>query len=193
MLARVLFGARVSLAVGLLSAAVAGGSSASPSAPPRVTPAAVVDTVLMRGTDAMLSVPRLPAADGRRGVLQPSIPPLVVLVGLVGWMETARVTAPAIAGPRERDSCMRPPAAGHLRIVSGILLPNAPAGDRVVDHARGGRGILLESALSFFGVGVQPPPIGSSRIGLSRFAALGLMITSRWFSSTTCDSPPRPR
>src|SRR5262252_10994756 len=89
-LARVLYGARVSLAVGVLSAAVAGASGVAIGGVAGYAGGAL-DAVLMRGTDAMLAVPRLPLLMIAASLLQPTIATLVVLIGLTGWMETARV------------------------------------------------------------------------------------------------------
>ena len=88
-LTRVLFGARVSLAIGLLSAAlsvalgVVIGAAAGYAG--RWT-----DDVLMRVTDTLLAVPRLPLLMIAAAILQPSVVLLVVLVAACGWMETAR-------------------------------------------------------------------------------------------------------
>src|SRR5881628_330986 len=86
--ARVLYGARVSLAVGLLSAAVAGASGAAIGGVAGYAGGAL-DNVLMRATDAMLAVPRLPLLMIAAAVVQPSVPWLVVLIGLASWMDTA--------------------------------------------------------------------------------------------------------
>src|SRR5262245_46585118 len=83
---RVLFGARVSLAVGLLSALVAGALGIAIGAASGLS-GGTLDSVLMRVTDAVLSVPRLLLLMAACAVLQPSVPVLVLLVGGVGWME----------------------------------------------------------------------------------------------------------
>ena len=88
--ARVLHGARVSLAVGLLAAAVAGGIGVIVGGIAGLVGGAV-DAVLMRLTDALLAVPRLLLLMIAGAILSPSVSLLVVLVGSVGWMETARV------------------------------------------------------------------------------------------------------
>src|SRR4029077_8720910 len=89
-LARVLYGARVSLAVGLLSALIAGASGVVIGGVAGYAGGAV-DAVLMRITDGILAVPRLPLLMIVAVVLRPSVPMLIVLIGLAGWMETARV------------------------------------------------------------------------------------------------------
>ena len=101
-LARVLFGARVSLAVGLLSAAVAGASGIAIGGVAGYAGGAL-DAVLMRATDAMLAVPRLPLLMIAASVLQPSIPLLVLMIGFAGWMETARLVRAEFRTLRARD------------------------------------------------------------------------------------------
>lgn len=157
-LARVLQGARVSLAIGLLSAAVAGGSGLAVGGTAGYAGGAL-DAVLMRATDAMLSVPRLPLLMIVSAFLQPSVPLLVLLIGLTGWMETARVVRSEFLTLRTRGfvESARALGAGHFRIVGDHLLPNAATALIVSTTLAVARSILLESALSFFGVGVRPP------------------------------------
>ena len=179
LLSRVLFGARVSLAVGLLSALVA-GASASASGRGRLT-GGVVDAVLMRLTDATLSVPRLLLLMVASAVLQPSIPMLVLLVGMVGWMETARVTRAALLTLREQEFVGRraPARASTLRVGVTHLLPVAAPAIAVAATLAVGRGILLESALSFFGIGVQPP---AASWGNMLYQAQTTMSTEPWLA-----------
>ena len=158
LLTRVLFGARVSLAIGLVSAAISVGIG--------VTVGAVagyvggwVDEVLMRCTDAMLSVPRLPLLMISAAVLSPGIPLLILLVGAIGWMETARVVRADVQSIRTFDFVAAARALGgrSVRVVVRHVLPGVASTVAVATTLAVGRGILLESALSFFGVGVQPP------------------------------------
>jgi peptide/nickel transport system permease protein len=157
-LSRVLFGARVSLAVGLLSATVAAIIGVSVGAAAGLF-GGRTDAVLMRGTDAVLSMPRLLFLMVAAAILNPSIVLLVVLIGVVGWMETARVTRAACLAAREREFVLAARALGasSWRLVTAHLLPAATPAIAVSTTLAVGRGILLESTLSFFGVGVQPP------------------------------------
>ena len=157
-LSRVLHGARVSLAVGLASAAVAlaigvliglasgwlGGAA---------------DAVLMRLTDAALAVPRLPLLMIAGAIVEPRALVLALLVGAVGWMETARVVRSDVLTLRGRPflEAARATGATGARIVWRHLVPNVGPTIAVSATLAVGRGILLESALSFFGVGVRPP------------------------------------
>jgi len=179
-LARVLYGARISLAVGLLSAAVAGASGVAIGGVAGYAGGAV-DSLLMRGTDAMLAVPRLPLLMIATSVVQPSVPLLVLLIGLAGWMETARVVRAEFATLRGRGFVenARAAGAGHARIIGAHLLPNAAHVVIVSLTLAVARGILLESALSFFGVGVQPP---RASWGNMLYQAQATLATEPWLA-----------
>ena len=179
-LARVLYGARISLAVGLLSAAVAGASGVAVGGIAGYM-GGPIDTVLMRGTDAMLAVPRLPLLMIAASVLQPSVPLLVLLIGLAGWMETARVVRAEFATLRGRGFVenARAAGAGHARIIGAHLLPNAAHVVIVSLTLAVARGILLESALSYFGVGVQPP---SASWGNMLYQSQAALSTEPWLA-----------
>jgi peptide/nickel transport system permease protein len=178
--ARVLYGARVSLAVGLLSAAVAGLSGIAIGGVAGYTGGAV-DSLLMRITDAAIAVPRLPLLMIAAAVLQPSIPLLVILIGLASWMETARVTRAECrsVGARDFVEAARAVGAGHARVIGAHLLPNAAPAVIVSITLAVGRGILLESALSFFGVGVRPP---EASWGNMLYQAQATLATEPWLA-----------
>jgi peptide/nickel transport system permease protein len=180
LLSRILFGARVSLAVGLLSAVVAGLIGVGVGAASGVAGGAL-DTALMRVTDAALSIPRLLLLMVASAVLTPSIPLLVLLVGFVGWMETARVTRAAFLSGRQREFVLAARACGAstTRIVFVHLLPSAGPAIAVASTLAVGRGILLESALSFFGIGVQPP---AASWGNMLYQAQSTMSTEPWLA-----------
>jgi peptide/nickel transport system permease protein len=179
-LARVLYGARVSLAVGLLSAAVAGASGIAVGGIAGYAGGAI-DAMLMRGTDAMLAVPRLPLLMIIASVLQPSVALLVVLIGLAGWMETARVVRAEFLTLRTRGFVegARAAGAGHARLIALHLLPNAAQAVIVSVTLAVARGILLESALSFFGVGVRPP---QASWGNMLYQAQSALSTEPWLA-----------
>jgi peptide/nickel transport system permease protein len=179
-LARVLYGARVSLAVGLLSAAVAGASGIAVGGIAGYTGGAI-DTALMRGTDAMLAVPRLPLLMIATSLLQPTVAMLVVLIGLAGWMETARVVRAEFQTLRTRGfvESARAAGAGHARVILAHLLPNAAQAVVVSITLAVARGILIESALSFFGVGVRPP---AASWGNMLYQAQATLATEPWLA-----------
>jgi peptide/nickel transport system permease protein len=179
-LARVLHGARVSLAVGLLAAAIAGAVGIAIGGVAGYA-SGTIDNVLMRVTDAMLAVPRLPLLMIAAAVLQPSVPRLVILIGLASWMETARVARAELLSLRTREfvDAARALGAGHARVIATHLLPNAAPAVVVSITLAVGRSILLESALSFFGVGVQPP---AASWGNMLYQAQSALSTEPWLA-----------
>ncbi|MGQ0639659.1 MAG: ABC transporter permease [Gemmatimonadaceae bacterium] len=179
-LSRVLYGARVSLAVGVLSAALAVSLGAAIGALGGYVGHSI-DALLMRLTDAMLSVPRLPLLMVLGAILQPSIAILVVMVGIVGWMETARVTRAEVLSIRERPYIEATRAAGARvsRQIVRHVMPNVLSPLAVAATLAVGRGILLESTLSFFGVGVQPP---TASWGNMLYQAQSTMTTAPWLA-----------
>lgn len=158
LLTRILYGARISLAIGLVSATLSAAIGVTIGAVAGFF-GGIIDAALMRLTDAMLSVPRLPLLMIAAAVLEPSVPLLIALVGAVGWMETARVVRADVQSIAVRDfvTAARASGARTPRIVLRHILPGVVPTIAVALTLSVGRGILLESALSFFGVGVQPP------------------------------------
>ena len=138
-----------------------------------------VDDALMRFTDAMLSIPRLPLLMIAAAVLEPGVPTLVVLVGLVGWMEMARVVRADVQSIKTSDFVAAARALGVAprRIIRRHVLPATFPAVSVAMTIAVGRGILLESALSFFGVGVQPP---TASWGNMLYQAQTTMVTEPW-------------
>ena len=158
LLTRVLFGARVSLAVGFVSAAVSVLLGVAIGATAGWT-GRWIDATLMRITDAMLAIPRLPLLMIAAAILAPDVAVLVLLVGAAGWMETARVVRAEVQSIKVNDfvTAARALGAASSRVVVRHVLPGVLPTAAVATTLAVGRGILLESALSFFGVGVQPP------------------------------------
>lgn len=155
---RILYGARISLAIGMVSAVLSAAIGVTVGAMAGYA-GGWLDAVLMRCTDAMLSIPTLPLLMISAAVLDPGVVLLIALVGAVGWMETARVVRADVQSIAARDFVTAARAAGARapRIVLRHVLPGVVPTATVALTLAMGRGILLESALSFFGVGVQPP------------------------------------
>jgi peptide/nickel transport system permease protein len=179
-LSRVLYGARVSLAVGISSAALAVSLGAAIGALGGFVGRAI-DPLLMRVTDAMLSVPRLPLLMVLGAIVQPSIALLVIMVGIVGWMETARVIRAEVLSIRQRAFIEATRAAGApaSRQILRHVLPNVLPTLAVAATLAVGRGVLLESTLSFFGVGVQPP---AASWGNMLYQAQATMTSEPWLA-----------
>lgn len=179
-LARVLVGARVSLAIGLFSALLSVLLGSVVGAVGGFV-GGWVDAALMRVTDAMLAIPRLPFLMIVAAILQPSIPLLIALVGIAGWMETARVVRAEVMSLAQRGFVEAAHATGvsRSRVLGGHILPNVLGTIAVSATLAVGRGILLESALSFFGVGVQPP---SASWGNMLYQAQTTLTSEPWLA-----------
>jgi len=177
---RVLFGARVSLAVGILAATltVALGTGVGVVAG---WAGRWIDALLMRIADAVLAIPRLPFLMIASLILQPGVALLIVLVAAVSWMETARVVRVEVQSLASRgfvESARAVGASGWMAIWRHIL-PNVVPTIAVATTLAVGRSILLESALSFFGVGVQPP---TASWGNMLYQAQATMATEPWLA-----------
>lgn len=157
-LTRLIFGGRVSLAVGLAGAIVStlvGTTVGAFSGFYR----GWVDVILMRFTDVMLSIPTLPLVLLLAGMFRPSAPLLVTIVGTLIWMGTARLVRSQFLALREREfvEAARALGAGGARLMFRHILPNAIGPITVAATLAVGTAIMLESALSFLGFGIQPP------------------------------------
>ncbi|GGJ68089.1 oligopeptide ABC transporter permease [Deinococcus aquiradiocola] len=155
---RVLYGARISMMVGLCSALLATGVGTLIGALAGYY-RGLIDTVLMRFTDVVLCIPLLPLVIVLSGILRPSVPLLVCIVGGLSWMGTARLVRGQFLSLREREFVEASRALGGRdnRIMFRHILPNAVGPIIVSTTLSVGGAIMLESALSFLGLGVQPP------------------------------------
>ena len=178
--ARVLFGARVSLAIGILAASltVALGAGVGMVAG---WAGRWIDAALMRVADAILAVPRLPLLMIASVILRPSVPVLILLVAAVSWMETARVVRAEVRSLTTRGFVEAGRAIGATAVQSIVrhILPNVVPTLVVATTLAVGRSILLESAMSFFGVGVQPP---TASWGNMLYQAQATMATEPWLA-----------
>jgi peptide/nickel transport system permease protein len=155
---RLFYGGRISLAVGLASALVATLLGTAIGALAGFF-GGLTETLLMRFTDMVLSVPLLPLVLLLSGMFRPSLPMLVVTIGGLTWMGTARVVRGQFLTLRELEfvDAARALGAGSGRLMVRHILPNAVAPIVVSATLAVGSSIMLESALSFLGFGVQPP------------------------------------
>ena len=157
-LARLLSGARVSLAVGGLALAVAlilgvGAGLASGWT------GGIADAVLMRIVDALLAVPMLFLLLFLAAVFRPSLAALIAVLGFSSWMGVARLVRGQVLSLKEREFVLAARAIGASpwRIAFVHLLPNALTPVAQDGALRLGDLILVEASLSFLGLGVQPP------------------------------------
>ena len=180
LLARVLYGARVSLAIGILAAAltVALGAGVGMVAG---WAGGWIDAALMRVADAILAVPRLPLLMIASVILRPGIVTLILLVSAVSWMETARVVRAEVRSLATRGfvEAGRAMGANAIQSILRHILPNVVPTLVVATTLAVGRSILLESEMSFFGVGVQPT---TASWGNMLYHAQATMATEPWLA-----------
>ncbi len=157
-LSRIIFGSRVSLKVGFVAVGLATliglivGALAGYYG-------GWVDLALMRFVDLMLCFPSFFLILAVIALLEPSIWNIMVVIGVTGWMGVARLVRAEFLSLKERDFVLAARALGasDARLILRHLLPNALAPVMVSATLGVAGAILTESALSFLGLGVQPP------------------------------------
>jgi peptide/nickel transport system permease protein len=178
---RVLYGARISLTIGFIAVGL--------SVTLGTTVGALagyfgkwVDAVLMRFTDMMLSFPRLVLLIVVIALFEPSIWLVVIVLGLTGWMSVARIVRGEVLSLREREFVQAARVLGmnDTRIIARHIIPNILAPVIVYTTLGIGNTILVEAALSFLGLGVQPPtPSWGNMISDGRDS----LITAWWIAT----------
>ena len=157
-LSRIIFGARISLTVGVAAMAMTMTIGVAIGLCSGFFGGAV-DFILMRFTDVMLSLPALLLAMAFVAVLRPSLLTILIVIGLVSWTQVARVVRAETLAMTGRDFVIGARALGAPsgRVIARHILPNVlPI--IIVMAALGTSGtLLLDAALSFLGLGVPPP------------------------------------
>jgi len=157
-LSRLIFGARISLIIGLSAVAVAGslGTLIGLLGGYR---GGRVDDLCMRLTDTMLAMPFILLALAVIAVLGPSLKNIIFVLGITSWVSYARVVRAEVLTLRAREfvSAAQALGGGGWRIVFRHLLPNVLTPVIVIATLEVARMIILESALSFLGLGIPPP------------------------------------
>ncbi len=156
--ARLVFGARVSLAVGIasqvlsLALGVALGLIAG-------FYGRWVDEVVMRLADVTLAFPTLLLLIAMAAALQPSLGTVLLTIGVVGWAGMARLVRGQVLVVRQAEyvQAERALGAGDIRIMLRHVLPNVIAPVVIAATLGVAGAIMAEAALSFLGLGVQPP------------------------------------
>ncbi|MBI1846592.1 MAG: ABC transporter permease [Candidatus Rokubacteria bacterium] len=157
-LSRVIYGARVSLVVGL-SAVVVGGLLGSALGIGAGFRPGWIDSTIMTVADAQLAFPFILLAIGIIAVLGPSFPTLIVVIGLSGWVSYARILRSQVLVLRSREFVESIHALGGsvARVVLRHIVPNVLSTIVVIATLELARAIVLEATLSFLGLGIQPP------------------------------------
>jgi peptide/nickel transport system permease protein len=157
-LSRVIYGSRVSLSIGFLAVAIAISIGTLLGALAGYL-GRWVDTLAMRFVDVLLSFPRLVLLILLVALFEPSLALVTLVLGLTGWMGTARIVRGEVLSVREREyvEAARSLGFGDRRIVLRHILPNVLSPVIVTATLGIGNTILAEAALSFLGLSVQPP------------------------------------
>jgi len=157
-LSRVLYGARLSLTVGLVSVSIAVGLG-MPIGLLAGYYGGRVDLVLMRGMDVLLAFPGILLALAIVAVLRPGLGNLMIAVGLAAVPTYARLVRGSVLAAREHLYVEAARAVGcrDLGILGRYLLPNVLATLVVTATLGLGTAVLSAAALSFLGLGSQPP------------------------------------
>lgn len=118
-----------------------------------------VDAILMRFVDIMLSFPTFFLILAVIAIVEPSISTIMIVIGLTGWMDVSRLVRAEFLTLKERDfvSAARAIGASDRRLIFRHIMPNALSPVFVAATFGIAGAILVESGLSFLGLGVQPP------------------------------------
>ena len=189
-LSRIIWGSRASLKVGFIAVGIAItigtvlGSIAG-------FYGGTIDSLLMRFVDIMLAFPTFFLILAVIAIVEPSISTIMIIIGLTGWMDVARLVRAEFLTLKERDfvSAARAIGASDFRIIFRHIIPNALSPVFVAATFGIAGAILTESGLSFLGLGVQPPEPSWGNIltsgkdyitvawWLSLFPGLAILIT----------------
>jgi peptide/nickel transport system permease protein len=187
---RLLYGGRISMAIGIFSALV-GTSVGTLMGSMAGYYGKTIDNVIMRATDVAFSIPSLPLLIILSAYAKSAIPVMILVIGLLSWMSTARIVRGTVLSVRERDFTTAARAIGvrDARIILRHILPNALAPIIVGATLGVGGAIIAESSLSFLGLGVQIPTPSwgnmlqdaqstmSSKPWLTIFPGMAILIT----------------
>lgn len=118
-----------------------------------------IDTVLMRLTDAQLSIPMIILAITILGVSRPTIPSIIIVLGLAGWPVYARIMRSTVMSERKKEFVRGALVLGATdwRIMFTLILPLVLPPIAFVAVLDIARMMIFESVLGFLGLGVQPP------------------------------------
>ena len=155
---RVIYGSRISLLVGFVSVGIATLIGIMIGAVSGYS-GGIIDELIMRFVDLMMCFPTFFLILAVIALLEPSIWNIMIVIGLTNWMGIARLVRAEILSIKGKEYVLAAKAMGfpRRRIIFGHVLPNALSPVYVVATLGIGGAILTESALSFLGIGVQPP------------------------------------
>jgi peptide/nickel transport system permease protein len=158
LLARLVYASRISLAVGVLAAIVSVTLGTGFGAIAGYY-GGWADTVIMRTTDALLSIPVMFFVIVLTVLMGPNPRTLILVIGVLSWMELARIIRANFLSLKHKEfaECARAVGVGDLGIMFRHILPNTMAPIIVAGTLGVGQAMLAEAAVSYLGLGVQPP------------------------------------
>lgn len=158
LLMRCIYGGRISLRIGILATLIAVMIGITIGAIAGYN-LGLIDNILMRFTEALMSIPTLFILIVLGRILGPSIAITTVVIGALAWMGTARIVRAQVLSLKEQDFVLAARATGThpKRILVRHILPNVVAPIVVSATLRVGQAIIWEASLSFLGLGVQQP------------------------------------
>ena len=155
---RVVYGTQVSLSVGLITQVLNTciGVSLGLLAGYR---GGLADDMIMGLTNIMLSIPVVVFALAIMAALGPGLINLYIALGLTNWSYSCRLTRAQVLSAKQSDyvKAARVLGYGHIRIMFGQIMPNVLGPVLVIATLGAAEAILMEAALSFLGLGAQPP------------------------------------
>lgn len=180
-LSRIIFGARVSLMVGTIAIGIAAAAGVSLGLVAGFL-GGRVDGLIMRVMDALLAFPAILLAIALMAVLGPSLENAMIAIGIISIPAFARITRANVLSLREQEfvEAARALGGGGLYLALVVILPNCLSPIIVQASLGVGNAILVEAALSFLGLGVQPPePSWGSMLAFGR----SLLGQAPWYAT----------
>lgn len=177
-LSRIIYGARISLAIGLISVALALGVGASAGLVSAYY-GGIIDTLLMRLFDIMLAFPTILLAIAIMAALGPDLKNAMIAVGIVNIPTFARIVRASALVIKEQEYVMAAYALGqsNFKIIFRHILPNIVGPITVQATLSYGGSILSAAGLGFLGMGAQPP---TPEWGAMLSQARSFIISAPW-------------
>ena len=159
-LSRIIYGSQVSLLVGISSVVLAGVIGVLVGLFTGYF-GGFLDTFFMRLADSFLAIPNILLALVMLGVFGPGLLTLILVLGVTNWVQYARIIRGEVLSIKERDFIRAAKSIGvkHRHIIFSHLYPNVISSFIVVATLSVASTIILESSLSFLGLGIQPPQV----------------------------------
>jgi peptide/nickel transport system permease protein len=156
--ARIVYAGRISLSIGLLAALISVGIGTLVGSISGFY-GGWIDTILMRFTDLLLAIPTIFLLIVLTVFFGPSVLTIIIVLGVLSWMRLARIVRATFLSLREKEfvEAARCIGASDRLIILRHILPNTVAPITVAATLTVGTAMLIEAAVSYLGLGVQPP------------------------------------